>query len=44
MSMGMRARMGMMPMRRKMHQKPMIDQHRMWRTEVIVSVSVKIGW
>jgi hypothetical protein len=31
-----------MPMRRKKHCKPMIDQRRMWRTEGIVVDSVKI--
>jgi len=32
-----------MRMRRKKHRKPMMDQHRMWRTEGIVVESVKIG-
>jgi hypothetical protein len=32
-----------MRMRRKKHPKPMMDQHRMWRTEGIVLESVKIG-
>ena len=31
MSTGMRARMATMRMRRKMHQKPMMDQHKIWR-------------
>jgi len=45
MSTGMRAKMAMMRMqvRRKKHRKPMMDQHRMWRTERIVLESVKIG-
>jgi len=43
MSMGMRARMATMRMRRKKHRKPMLDQLRMWRTECIVPESVKIG-
>jgi hypothetical protein len=30
-------------MRRTMHRKLMIDQHRMWRTEGLVPDSVKIG-
>ena len=34
--------MGML-MRRRKHFKPMMDQHRMWRTEGIVLESVKIG-
>jgi len=32
-----------MRMRRMKHHKPMMDQHRMWRTEGIVLESVKIG-
>jgi len=32
-----------MKMRRNEHSKPMMDQHRMWRTEGIVHQSVKIG-
>jgi len=40
---GMRVRMVMMQMRRKTHRKPMMDQHRMWRTEGIVLESVNIG-
>jgi hypothetical protein len=45
MSTGMRARMATMrmQMRRKKLRKPMMDQHRMWRTEGIVPDSVKIG-
>jgi hypothetical protein len=43
MSMGMRARMAMMQMRRTKNRKPTMNQHRMWRTEGIVLVSVKIG-
>jgi hypothetical protein len=43
MSTGMKARMATMSMRRKKHQKPMMDQLRMWRTEGIVLESVKIG-
>jgi hypothetical protein len=45
MSTGMRARMAMMRMRmrRKKHRQPMMDQHRMWRTEGIVLESVNIG-
>jgi hypothetical protein len=43
MSMGMRARMATMRMRRKKHRMPMMDQRRMWRTEAIVQESVKIG-
>jgi hypothetical protein len=45
MSTGMRARMAMMwmRMRRTKHRKPIMDQHRMWRTEGIVLDSVKIG-
>jgi hypothetical protein len=41
----MRVRMLMMrvQMRRKKHHKPMMDQHRMWRTEGIVLESVKFG-
>ena len=43
--MGMSARMATMwiRMRRNKHRKPMMDQHRMWRTEGIVRESVKIG-
>jgi hypothetical protein len=43
MSMGVRARMVRMRMRRQMHRRPMMDQRRMWRTEGIVLESVKIG-
>jgi len=45
MSTGMRARMAtmQMQMRRKNHRKPIMDQHRMWRTEGIVLDSVKSG-
>jgi hypothetical protein len=43
MLIAMRAWMAMMRMRRKNHRKPMIDQRRMWRTEGIVLVSLKIG-
>ena len=43
MSMGMRARMAKVQMRRKKHRKPMMDQRRMWRTEGIVLESVTIG-
>jgi len=45
MSKGMSARMVTMQMlmRWKMHCKPMMNQHRMWRTEGIVLESVKIG-
>jgi hypothetical protein len=43
MSMGLRARMATMQMRRKKHRKPMTDQGRMWRTEGIVLETVKIG-
>jgi hypothetical protein len=43
MSMGMRARVAIMWMRRIIHRKPTMDQHRMWRTEDIVLESVKIG-
>ena len=32
-----------MPMKKKKHRQPMIDQHRMCRTEGIVLESVKIG-
>jgi hypothetical protein len=41
--MGMRARNATMPIRRKKHFKPSMDQGRMWRTEGIVVESVKIG-
>jgi hypothetical protein len=36
MSMGMRGRMETMwmRMRKKMHRKPMMDQHRIWRTHL----------
>ena len=34
MSTGMRAKMAMMPMRRKNHRKSMMDQRRMWRTDL----------
>jgi len=47
MSIGMRARIARMwmpmRMRRKLHRNLMIDQRRLWRTESIVLVSVKIG-
>jgi hypothetical protein len=43
MSTGMRARMATMCMRRKKHRQPMMDQHRMWRTDGIVLESVKFG-
>jgi len=43
MSTGMRVRMAMMRMSKKKHSKPIMDQHRMWRTEGIVLESVKIG-
>jgi hypothetical protein len=43
MSKGMRVRTVMMPMRRKKHRKPMMDQPRMGRTDSIVLESVKIG-
>jgi hypothetical protein len=45
MSTGVRARMARMrmPMRRKNHGKPIMDQRRMWRTEGILLESVKIG-
>ena len=40
-------RVTMVPMRmrirRKKHRKPMMEQHRMWRTEGIVQESEKIG-
>ena len=39
---GMSATMRMW-MRRNKHRKPMMDQHRMWRTDGIVLESVKIG-
>jgi hypothetical protein len=32
-----------MDMRRKKHGMPIMDKHRMWRTEDIVLESVKIG-
>jgi hypothetical protein len=45
MAMGIRARMTMMQLRIrwKKHCKTIMDQYRMWRTEGIVLVSVKIG-
>jgi hypothetical protein len=45
MSTGMSERMATMQiqMRRKMHCQPIMDQHRIWRTEGIVVESVKIG-
>jgi hypothetical protein len=41
MSTGMRARMATMRMwmERKKHRKPMMDQHRMWRTEGIIGLT-----
>jgi len=30
-------------MRKQKHRKPMMDQHRMWRTDGVVLDSVKIG-
>jgi len=44
MSTGMSARMATMQtqLRRNMHCKPMMDQHRMWRSKGIVLESVKI--
>jgi hypothetical protein len=40
--MGMSATMRIW-MKRNKHRKPMMEQHRMWRTEGIVLESVKIG-
>jgi hypothetical protein len=43
MSMVRRARMGMMPIGRKKHCKPMIGQRRMSRTEVILQPVMSMG-
>jgi hypothetical protein len=43
MATGMSASMVTIRMRRNNHPKPIMDQHRMWRTEGIVLESVKIG-
>jgi len=40
---GVWARMATMGMRSKRHRKPMMDQHRMWKTAGIVLESAKIG-